>query len=576
MRRADTLARLLAAQADELGGSIAYRYLADGERDERILTFADVDAQARAVAARLQLAAVMPGDRALIVAADDLDFIRAFMGCQYAGVIAVPVYPPLSPNSPRQIATIRGIARGCGASVVLCDSPLLREWVCSNAPDLSCLPWIPLEQLTPDTTLAFRAVHVRADDVAFLQYTSGSTSVPKGVIVTHRALMHNEELISKCFGVRRGMIVVAWLPLFHDMGLIGVVLQTLYSGLQSVLLPPLSFVQRPVRWLSAITRYGAEGSAAPNFGYELCVRRVTPEERSELDLSTWEVAVVGAEPVRSQTLHAFAETFAPCGFNEKAWHPGYGLAEATLLVTCGGKSVGMTQLRVETAALQEGRVVPGGDQALVGCGVPMLHRRVEVVDPATGVRAQPDVVGEIWVAGPDLASGYWVSPDQTAAAFGQTIEPAGEQGFLRTGDLGFIHDGELFVAGRLKDLIIVAGRNYHPQDIEATVERAHSAIRQGCCAAFSLERGGTEQLIVLAEVRGDVENEDDRELIVRAVRAAVASDHGINVNQVRLVPPRSLPKTSSGKLCRWVCREQFESESVCSVTSAGVESHGIA
>jgi len=545
-------------QAEDRGDRVVYRYLPDGERETRALTFAQLDRDARAIAARLQDACAR-GDRALVLAADGIEFIRGFMACQHAGVVAVPVYPPFPIHAERRVATLRGIARDCGARAVLTGGPMeLRGPVVGVAPELGELAWIDVDRVAPEEADGFRPVRVAPADVAFLQYTSGSTSLPKGAVVTHDALMHNEELMVRSFDMGADDVVVGWLPLFHDMGLIGHVIGTLYAGSEAILMPPLAFIQRPARWLRAITRYGGVGSGGPDFAYDLCVRRIPLDERGDIDLSTWRVAINGAEPIRAETLAAFTEAFAPHGFDERAWFPCYGMAECTLLATSPEAGRGARRITVGATALREGRLEPGEDHELVGSGSPRLHRGLAIVDPQTGLPCGAGEIGEIWLSGPDVASGYWGGGERSEAAFGARFADTHEGPFLRTGDLGALYDGELYVTGRLKDLIIIGGRNHYPQDIEATVESVHDALERGACAAFSIDRDGHERLVVLAGVRARHARGADLDALRRSIRAAVAREHGVQADDVVIVAPHSVPKTSSNKIQRAACREAYE------------------
>jgi len=557
--RAPTIAALLLAQADARGDWTAYRYLHDGESESRSITYAELELEARAVAARLQQCAVA-GDRALILAEDAIDFIRAFMGCQLARVIAVPVSPPFPSQRGRRVETLRVIAQSCGARVVLTSWP--REFqarVESVAPELGELRWIAVDEVPAQAAAEFRPELVAPEDVAFLQYTSGSTSMPKGVMVTHDMLMHNEAYIDRANDVREDDVMVSWLPLFHDMGLIGAVLPPLYSGMQTVFMSPSAFARRPLNWLLAMSNYRATVTAAPDSAYRLCVEKITPEERAELDLRSWRLALNGAEPLLPSTLEAFAATFGSCGFRASSWYPTYGLAECTLMATGPKAGAGATTLRVDADALRAGQAVPGKDKLIVGCGRAIMHRRVEIVDPASHQRAEPGTVGEIWIAGPDVARGYWNLPEESERVFGATLADTGEGPFLRSGDLGFMREDELYVTGRLKDVIIVGGRNHYPQDIEATVLSVHSSLVDGACVACSVEREGRERVVVIAEMKGGrLRRGVDVEAVAARIRSAVASEHGIAVAEVALVDRKSVPRTSSGKLQRRACRAAFE------------------
>jgi 8-amino-7-oxononanoate synthase len=401
---------------------------------------------------------------------------------------------------------------------------------------------------------------VHGDTLAFLQYTSGSTGTPKGVVLSHANLVHNSALIASAFEHTRNGTGVFWLPSYHDMGLIGGILQPLYVGRPNVLMSPITFLQKPYRWLSAISRFGGTTSGGPNFAYDLCVRKITAEQRKSLDLSTWKVAFNGAEPVRAETLDRFVEAFGPCGFRREAFYPCFGLAEATLIVSGGYVSKPPVVRHFDAQALPEDvvtEVEPGrqGGRAMVGCGETLPDQNIVIADPETRTTCPPGRIGEIWVCGPSIAQGYWQQPEATEATFRACLADTGEGPFLRTGDLGFMLDGELFVTGRLKDLIIVRGVNYYPQDIELTVQRSHSRLRADCGAAFTVEKDSREQLVVVFEI--ERHKQGRLEGVFQAVRRAVSLEHDLNVDAIVLIRAGSVPKTSSGKIQRHACRRGY-------------------
>ena len=381
-------------------------------------------------------------------------------------------------------------------------------------------------------------------------------------MVSHGNLLHNSNLIHQCFEHRSDTQGVIWLPLYHDMGLIGGVLQPLYGGFPVTLMPPGLFLRNPFRWLQAISRYKATTSGGPNFAYDLCINRIKPEQLADLDLSSWEVAFSGAEPVRAQTLEKFATTFAPCGFRSSAFYPCYGLAEATLIVSGGLKSTPPVIRQVQGLTLEQDRVVATASEgkdvrAIVGCGGSPDGQKIVIVDPESLTRCPDERVGEIWVSGASVAQGYWNRPQETEQTFGAYIAETREGPFLRTGDLGFWQDGELFITGRLKDVIIIRGQNHYPQDIELTVEESHPALRPGCGAAFAIESKGEERLIVVHEVKQSYLRKLDVEEVVRSIRKAVTAEHDLQVYATVLVKTGSIPKTSSGKIRRNACRAGF-------------------
>ncbi|HEX8352320.1 MAG TPA: condensation domain-containing protein, partial [Pyrinomonadaceae bacterium] len=484
-------------------------------------------------------------------------YVAAFFGCLYAGVVAVPAYPPRLNRTLARLQSV--IADASPVAALTTPETLARiEPLVEGNADLLRLRWLALDGRDDDAAADWRTPAGDGDTLAFLQYTSGSTAAPKGVMVSHGNLLHNQRMIQAAFRQTEQSVVVGWLPLYHDMGLIGNMLQPLYLGARGILMSPVAFLQRPFIWLEAVSRFRATTSGGPNFAYELCVRKVTAEQRATLNLSSWDVAFNGAEPVRAETLERFAATFAASGFRREAFQPCYGLAEATLLVTGRRRAEAPTLKRVSRAAVAAGRVVESADesdgQLLVGCGTTAFDEEVVVVEPETRTLCPAGEVGEVWVAGPGVAQGYWRMPEATAQTFRAYLHD-GSGPFLRTGDLGALIDGELFVTGRLKDLIIIRGRNHYPQDIELTVERSHGALRPGCGVAFSVEADGAERLVLVQEL--ERRRPAEAAEVCAAVRQAVAEEHELQAHAVVLVRAGSIPKTSSGKLQRRACRELF-------------------
>lgn len=542
-------------QPDDVG----FVYLVDGEKDQIHLTYRELDRQARAIGAWLE-SRNLAGQRALLLYPAGLEFIAAFFGCLYAGVIAVPVYPP---RRNRSLNRIQAIADDADAKVALTTElvfnrvmPLIDE-----TPHLKQLVWLPTCQVPAEIERKWQMPDVHGDTLAFLQYTSGSTGTPKGVVLSHSNLVHNCALIAHSFEHTRSGSGVFWLPSYHDMGLIGGILQPLYIGCPNVLMSPMSFLQKPYRWLSAISRFHATTSGGPNFAYDLCVRKITPEQRKTLDLSNWHVAFNGAEPVRAETLDAFTETFAPCGFRREAFYPCFGLAEATLIVSGGYVNQPPIVRTFDAHALAHNEVVDAepedeGARALVGCGENLPDQRIVIVDPETHVACPPGRVGEVWVYGPSVAQGYWEQAEASERMFRATLKDSGEGPFLRTGDLGFLQDGELFITGRLKDLIIVHGVNYYPQDIERTVQESHPRLRLDCGAAFTVEgEDGHERLVVVQEIERHKQSHFDE--VFDAIRRNVAAEHELTLDAIVLIRAGSVPKTSSGKIQRHACRNGY-------------------
>jgi len=553
------LVELLTLRASQnLFAQPLYTFLEDGEQEASCLTTAELDSLARGIGNCLQdLDAA--GGRCLLLYPPGLDFIAAFFGALYAGAVAVPAYPP---SGSRSLPRLRSVALDARPRWILTTTALeerVRSWM-AETPEMGG-PEVVVTDRPADSADGWRAPEIRPESVAFLQYTSGSTASPKGVMVSHANVLHNQQLIRTAFRQEGSRTVVGWLPPYHDMGLIGNILQPLYSGGRAILMSPVAFLQRPVRWLEAIGRYRAHTSGGPDFAYALCVDRTDPAERAALDLRSWQVAFNGAEPVRATTLERFARAFAASGFRREAFFPCYGLAEATLLVTARRPSTGPLTRRLSAAALErEGRAEPAteerNERALVSSGSPPEELRVAVVDPETASPRRSAEVGEIWVAGASVAGGYWRRERETAESFGARLA-SGEGPFLRTGDLGFMADGELFVTGRLKDLIILRGRNLYPQDVELTVEGAHPALRPGCGAAFSVDDGGEERLVVAQELRRRWLRKADAETIGREVRRAVAEEHEAQLHELVLIRTGSMPKTTSGKIQRRECRRRY-------------------
>ena len=552
------LVDLLRHRALHQGQDRAFTYLADGEAEEVRMSYAELDRRARALGAWLQ-GRDLEGERALLLYPPGLDFIAAFFGCLYAGVVAVPAYPP---RRNRSMSRIQAISDDAEAKVALTTEDVLGrvQGVLDECPDLKALKWLATDKLGTGIEAGWKEPDVHGDTLAFVQYTSGSTGTPKGVMLNHANLMHNSALIAYAFEHTRGDRGVFWLPSYHDMGLIGGILQPMYIGQPNVLMSPVAFLQKPYRWLHAISRYRATISGGPNFAYDLCVRKITPEQKETLDLSQWRLAFNGAEPVRDETIENFTAAFEACGFRREAFYPCYGMAEATLIISGGFKSAPPVIRTFDREALENNQIVdalPDEDvsRSLVGCGSSLLDERIVIANPDTLARCAPDQVGEIWVSGPSVAQGYWKQPELTEQIFNAYLKDTGEGPFLRTGDLGFMQDGEIFVTGRLKDLIIIRGLNHYPQDIEHTVEHSHRLLRPGACAAFVIEAQGRERLVIVNEIeRG---KHDSFQEVFEAIRREVSAEHELGVDAIVLLKAGSIPKTSSGKIQRHACRNEF-------------------
>jgi acyl-CoA synthetase (AMP-forming)/AMP-acid ligase II len=582
-----TIVDFLRWRAEHEPGRRSHTYLEDGERREVHADFAALDRRARAIAARLRDQG-LAGERVLLIYPTGLEYVAAFYGCLYAGAIAVPAYPPDPSRLEHSLPRLLAIVRDCAPAAALTTTGLLAAFAgalvqTKLARPLSKLPlpdalggralrglaaldtaplerlrWLSSERIADAAADAWRGPDPGADDVAYLQYTSGSTAAPRGVVVRHRNLIANLALGTGLIGVTAGSVSVGWLPLYHDMGLVCYVTGSAYNGCTTVLQSPLEFLARPLAWLRAIDRHGATHAAAPNFAYDLCVRRTTPEQRAALDLRRWRRAGNGAEPVRLDTLRRFCDAFAASGFAPSAFLPAYGLAEATLFVSAAKPEDRPPEaLPLHAASLAAGRVVPvsPGEEArvVVACGRTGPGHRVIAVDPETREPCPPDRVGELWFAGPSVASGYWRQEAVSRDTF-EARTADGDGPFLRTGDLGFVRAGQVHVTGRRKDMVVLHGENYYPQDIEQSVWDCDRRLRPGCGAAFAVDGEGGEALVIVQEVEAPAA---ELPALAEAARRAVARDHGLAVAALVLIPPRTIAKTSSGKIQRGACRELY-------------------
>ena len=562
MRRSSlqTFAELLRWQAQSQPEHTLFTFLANGETEDRQITYGELDRQAQAVAARLHGHA---GERALLLYPPGIDYIVGFFGCLYAGVIAVPAYPPDPARLSRTLPRLQAIAADARASLVLTTRPIkqMGQLLLTEAPDLAALPWLATDETEAAGADSWQPRRENADAIALLQYTSGSTRSPKGVMISHGNLMHNATQTADVMDVLPKGHVVFWLPPYHDMGLIGGILGSAFNEVSSILMSPVDFLKRPLRWLRAVSKYRATMTGGPNFAYDLCVRKFDPEqEATPLDLSSLRVAFNGAEPIHPDTLERFVETFAPYGFRREAFYPCYGLAEGTLIVSGVDVNEPPTILSLDKAAFIQGEVRESTEDEnvvrLVSNGRSLSDQTVAVADPDTLTTVSPGQIGEVWVKGPSVAQGYWNQPAETEATFQAYLADSGEGPFLRTGDLGFLQDGELYITGRLKDLLIIHGQNHYPQDIEWTVQTTDAALRPGCGAAFSVEVDGQERLVLVQEVYAP--DAQDNHALIQTIRRAITDAHQIQAYGVVLIQPRTIPKTSSGKIQRFACRKAFQ------------------
>ncbi|MEU1466831.1 fatty acyl-AMP ligase [Streptomyces sp. NPDC005761] len=571
---ARSMVDVLLSQASLQPEKVAFRFLATGDCDGEVQewTYGRLGRRARAIGGYLQERG-LAGSRAVLLYPPGLEFIGAYLGCLSAAVVAVPGLPPQGRSqNHRALRRVRRMIADADAEVILGTKQIIAGLgaMSEHLPELDAALCIATEDIPDEAGDSWRACDLAPDSVAFLQYTSGSTTAPRGVMVTHGNLMDNQRILSQGMGHTPetveewgGELYVSWLPVYHDLGLIAPVLNNLYMGGTSTLFSPLYFLQQPERWLTAISRYRAHTSGGPNFAYELCLRDATPALLDRLDLSRWRVALNAAEPVRATTLRRFADTFAAAGFRPEALHPGYGLAEATLMVS--GGPVG----REPRTAGRPGSGASSGGGAggeLVSCGPPGAGLTVVIADGERQLECAEGEIGEVWVAGESVTDGYWRNVRATREVFQAALKD-GRGGFLRTGDLGFMRDGELYVTGRLKDLLVIDGRNHYPQDLELSAETAHPAIRPGCIAAFSVEDGtGGEHPVVVAETTATTAARCAE--VEAAVRGAVGEAHGLSLRQVVLIRPGTIPKTSSGKIQRKACRAAYAEGTLAAAEAA--------
>lgn len=549
---------LLQCRTDSQPDRTIFTFLADGETETDSLTYGDLHTRAQAIAAYLQTHKAK-GERALLLYPPGLDFIVAFLGCLYAGVVAVPAYPPRANKS---FGRLYSIIQDAQAQFALTTSEL-RNKIADKFAELGNAKFqcLATDNLGLDLAGSWQDPNVDGDHLAFLQYTSGSTGNPKGVMVAHSNLLHNSEIIRQGFGNEPWMNGVAWLPPYHDMGLIGGIIQPIYIGFYQVLMPPVSFLQRPFRWLKAITKYNVTVSGGPNFAYDLCASQITEEQKAALDLKSWTIAFSGAEPIRSATLDNFTDYFGEVGFQKRSFYLCYGMAETTLMVSGVEQKSLPREITVSKEAVEENQIraaiAPEPTVTLVGSGQVIGDLSVSIVNPETLQSCADSTVGEIWVHGDSVAKGYWRKEELTAKAFRARLGNQGDKNFLRTGDLGFKQDGELYITGRLKDLLIIRGRNHYPQDIELTVETSHQALRHGAGAAVSVDIEGEEQLVIVQEVERRFIRKLNVDEVAQAMRGAIATEHQLQPHAICLIRTGSIPKTSSGKIRRHACKLGF-------------------
>ena len=545
-----------------------YIFLKDDNVESGCLTYATLDRKARAIAAYLQTQSVQPGQRVLLSypLTEGLAFIAAFFGCLYAGAVVVTAWPPMNQSLSSELqykAADAAVSLGLTAQTLLAQI----QTTFGQNPELAHIPWLATEPFSLDLAEDWQAPELASHTLAYLQYTAGSTGIPKGAMISHKNLLHNSAVIAHCFGATRDDRGVIWLPLYHDMGLIGGILQPLYASFPVCLMSPLSFMRRPLRWLQAISHYRATISGGPNFAYELCIDKIKSADLKRLDLSTWTIAFNGAEPVQARTLERFAAAFAPYQFRPEAFCPCYGMAETTVMAASNLKLQTPQVLYLDPDALAQNQVrqikeeqVAGlrvENRSAVSCGQAVLGQQIRIVDPETCQPCSVDQVGEIWIAGDSVAQGYWNNAEATAATFQGCLANTGEGTFLRTGDIGFLASEQLYITGRLKEVIIIWGRNLYPQHLEQAIAQSHPAFAFSQGAAFSLEQDGQEQLVIVQEISRRSQHSAPLTDLVAIIQTTISQQFLVEPQQIALVKSGSIPKTPTGKVQRIHCRQQW-------------------
>lgn len=539
----------------------AFKFLLDGENEEVSISYEILDLKARMIAAYLQRRE-LAGKTVLLVYPPGVNYITAFFGCMYAGVLAVPVYPPKRNRSNISLQTIIASSK---AEIALTDRKTLDRIINLFTKNnfLSNLDYVSTDTIDAGYVSNWYYPDINQDSLAYLQFTSGSTAFPKGVMLSHANLLSNLETIHRNFNHSVNSKGVIWLPPYHDMGLIGGILEPIYSGFSVVLMSPIAFLQKPVRWLNAISKYKATTSGGPNFAYDLCIKKIDADEKSNLDLSTWNIAFNGSEKIQSETINRFVRTFGDCGFKRKSFFPCYGLAEASLYVS-GSNIVTKEPSDFEEKALEDNKYeINGVTEKMVhnvsSCGKLDPEQKVAIVDPKFMTRCKDGEVGEVWISGSSVAQGYWQLVEETERTFKARIKNEGETTFLRSGDMGFVNDNELFIVGRIKDTILIRGKNYYPQDIEQIVKQTHVALLERGCAAFGMEIEHEERLVVIHEVKREyIKKIDDlADDIVGAIRQVISENFNLDVFSIVLVKPGGISRTTSNKIQRFACRAKY-------------------
>ncbi len=550
--------------------SLAFTFLEKDGVEQSSVTFGELDFAARKIARTLSY---LPFQSRIILALPSgIEFIQAFMGCLYAGMIAIPAYPP---EGSQKRNRLYAIAKDCNAALVIASHAIKNKYenrfidnTLDSTQPFKKTPWIAIEDLLQSVPLRRTVLPVLAPhNIAFLQYTSGSTGSPKGVAISHENLLSNQQMIAEIFQHNINTVFASWLPLFHDMGLVGNILQPLYLGIPCYFMSPLTFIEKPVRWLNAISKYKVTTTGSPNFGYDLCIKRITKEQIASLDLSSWTIAYNGAEPVKATTIDAFFTKFHESGFSRTAMFPVYGMAEATLLISGGKPGTGPNIRYANKSALTTNRlewINPGNNiddinyQALVGNGHAANGLTIKIVDPNTSIECAADTVGEIWLKGKSISIGYFNKDELNSKFFNQHIlNGSADQQYFRTGDLGTLSDGQVFITGRLKDIIIVRGKNHYPQDLEQTISTSTNELCLDGCAVFSWDDQGTERIVAVQEVEKQWLRTFDTDFATTKIQNELHDDHGIRVDAILWVKPATIPRTTSGKISRTLCKQKY-------------------
>ncbi len=562
LNHCSSLVEILRYRAQHQPSQIAYIGLENGETECGRLTYGQLDLRARAIAAHLQSLGAS-GSRVLLTfpLSDGLAFTTAFFGCLYAGAVAVTAWPPLNESL---LLELQYKAADAEVKFALTTQTLMARLSepFAATPPLNQVQWIETDRLSEENADSWQRPEIEDKTLAYLQYTSGSTGLPKGAMISHGNVLNNLAMIYEACQYTSKDIGICWLPLYHDLGLVCAVIQPVYAGGPAVMMSPVDFILKPLRWLQAISRYRGTISGGPNFAFELCLRKIAPEQRKGLDLSSWAIAGNGAEPVLADTLDRFAAAFAPAGFRRAAFCPAYGMAETTVMVSTTPRDAPPVVKSIQRTALEKNKVEPAiaenisEARKVVGCGKIGENHKIAIVDPDSLKPRGEDEVGEVWVFGPSVAQGYFNRPEQTKDTF-QAQTADGEGPFLRTGDMGFVQGDELFITGRLKDVIILWGNNHYPHFIEMTVEKSHPTLRPAGVAVFGVEVDEEERLVVVQEIESRYLKSLNIEEVIGAIRLNLGMHHMLEAHAIALVRPGSTPKTPTGKTQRRSCKSKY-------------------